>query len=143
MAGVRGRFDVLLPVQVISEARRHVYTPSQRATLNDFLSDCAYEELPMPSAERVAQNADLVRGASDVPIALALLDAGADILVTSDRDFTDAGATASRFSEQIQVMLPAVFLRQVLGWSSDELEAIRRREWKDFPERGAADELAP
>ncbi len=55
----------------------------------------------------------------------------ADIFVTNDRDFTDLAATAQRFRRQINVMLAAVFLRDVLGWSPEALEAIRNRTWED------------
>jgi hypothetical protein len=29
-------------------------------------------------------------------------------------------------------MLPAVFLRDVVGWSSEAMEAIRTRTWEDL-----------
>ena len=55
-----------------------------------------------------------------------------DVFVTSDRDFTDPGAVADRLSAQVRIMLPAVFLRQIAGWTSEELEAIRDRTWADL-----------
>ena len=85
----------------------------------------------MPPRDDVAANLDLVRSENDVPIALALLESHVDIFVTNDRDFTDPGATAERFSRQVQTMLAAVFLRNVLGWSSEALEGIRNRNWDD------------
>jgi hypothetical protein len=85
----------------------------------------------MPSREQVLVNLDLVRSEKDVPIALALLEGGTDILVTNDRDFTDLGTAAERFRRQVRVMLTAVFLRDVLGWSPEALEAIRNRRWTD------------
>lgn len=125
-------FVLVLPGQVIEEARRHLSGPVQRASLEAFLRNSSYEELPMPPAERVLEHYDLVRSLKDVPIALALLDGDADIFVSSDRDFTEPAATAERFRQRIRVMLPAVFLRDVLGWSSDALEAIRHRRWEDL-----------
>lgn len=86
----------------------------------------------MPSAGEVLRNLDMVRSAKDVPIALALLKAEMDIFVTSDRDLTDPTATAERFQKQVRVMLPAVFLRDVIGWTSEALEAIRNRTWEDL-----------
>jgi predicted nucleic acid-binding protein len=132
-AAVRGAFGLALPEQVITEARRHLGHPAQLAALEAFLSGSGYEELAMPSAEAVRQNRNLVRSEKDVPIALALLDGGVDIFVTNDRDFTDPDATAERFQKRVRVMLPAVFLRDVLGWSSEALEAIRNRTWEDLP----------
>jgi hypothetical protein len=86
----------------------------------------------MPMPDRVEANLDLVRSAKDVPIALALLDGHADIFVTNDRDFTALGATAERFHTEVRIMLVAVFLRDVLGWSPESLEAIRDRGWEDL-----------
>ena len=89
----------------------------------------------MPPPDLVAANLDLVRSAKDVPIALALLTSEVDIFVTNDRDFTDPGATAERFRERVRVMRPAIFLRDVLGWSSEQLEVIRHRRWEDIEQR--------
>lgn len=92
----------------------------------------------MPSAADVGRNLDLVRSEQDVPIAMALLHE-VDIFVSSDRDFTDPTATAGRFRRRIRVMLPAVFLREVLGWSSEALEGIRMRTWADLPRDGTTE----
>jgi predicted nucleic acid-binding protein len=131
-AALLGTFDTALPEQVVQEARGHL--PGRRGLedLDAFLIDCAVELLPMPSPDLVMTNLDLVRSEKDVPIALALLAANVDILVTNDRDFTDEGATAERFREKVRVMLPAVFLRDVVGWTSSELESIRNRGWSDL-----------
>ena len=76
-------------------------------------------------------------------IALALLDGDVDIFVSSDRDFTDPTATAERFRSRVRVLLPALFLREVLGWSSEGLEAIRNRSWGDLASpRGTQPETA-
>ena len=130
-AAVLGSFDLVLPEQVVIEARRHLNHPAQLAALEAFLAGSVYEELPMPPSKFVHENLDLVRSEKDVPIALALLEGGADIFVTNDRDFTDPDATAERFRGQVHVMLAAVFLRDVLGWSPQALETIRNRAWED------------
>ena len=91
----------------------------------------------MPSRAQVLANLDLVRSEKDVPIALALLEGGADFFVTNDRDFTDVNSTAERFQRRVRIMLAAVFLRDVLGWSSEGLETLRQRTWEDLtPEPG-------
>lgn len=133
-AALLGVFALALPEQVIAEVRRHLDHPAQRAALDAFLIGSGYTELAMPSVEMVQQNLDMVRSAKDVPIALALLTGEVDIFVTSDRDFTDPDATTERFRARVRVMLPAVFLRDVLGWSSEALEAIRSRAWEDMAE---------
>ena len=131
-AALAGNFDLVLPAQVVAEARRHLDHPAQVAALQFFLAETAYEELPMPARELVNGSLDLVRSEKDVPIALTLLAGNVSIFVTSDHDFTDPGATADRFRERVRVMLPAVFLRDILGWSSEALEAIRNRTWDDL-----------
>ena len=131
-ACLRGYFDLALPEQVVAEARRHLDHPAQATALQFFLDEAAYQELPMPPSDVVSQHRDLVRSEKDVPIALALLAGDVAIFVTSDRDFTDPGATAERFRERVRVTLPAVFLRDILGWSSEALEAIRKRMWEDL-----------
>lgn len=130
-AAVGDFFDVVLPAQVIVEAGRHLPHPAQTAALQSFLEGSGYQELPMVSTSEVRQSRDLVRSEKDVPIALALLAGNVDIFVSSDRDFTEPTATAERFHNRVRVMLPAVFLREVLGWSSEALEAIRHRTWEE------------
>ena len=131
-AALAGYFDVVLPEQVIAEARRHAEIPGQADVLEFFLANARYEELPMPSVEEVRGNVDLVRSKKDVPIAVALLDGEVDIFVTSDKDFTDEDATAQRFRDRVRIMLPAVFLRDVMGWGTEALETIRNRTWEDL-----------
>ena len=131
-AGIAGYFDLVLPEQVIAEARRHTDIPGQADALESFLANVRYEELPTPSLEAVLANVDLVRSRKDVPIAVALLNGEVNIFVTSDRDFTDQDATAQRFRDRVRVMLPAVFLRDVLGWRTEALEAIRNRNREDL-----------
>jgi len=132
-AALAGYFDVALPEQVIAEARRHLEAPARAEVLEFFLASSGYEELPMPAADLVRQHSDLVRSEKDVPIALTLLAGDVDIFVTNDRDFTDPDATTQRFRNRVRVMLPAVFLREVLGWRAEDLEAIRNRTWQDIP----------
>ena len=125
-------FDLVLPAQVIVEASRHLTHPSETAALRFFLEGSRHEAVAMPTVTEVQQNLDLVRSEKDVPIALALLAHDVDIFVSSDRDFTEPTATAPRFRSRIRVLLPAIFLRDVLGWSSEALEEIRNRTWADL-----------
>jgi hypothetical protein len=141
-AAIAGPFDLALPAQAIAEARRHLDGTSLEA-LEHFLSTAAFELIESPPDEVVAANLDLVRSRKDVPIALALLEAGVEVLVTNDRDFTDDGATAERFSRQVRVLLPAVFLREIAGWTSEALEAIRDRRWADMPDPWGAASCPP
>jgi len=142
-AALAGYFDLVLPEQVIVEARRHAETPAQADALEFFLTSSDYEELAMPPLDAVCQNTDIVRSEKDVPIARALLNGEADIFVTSDRDFTDPDATAQRLRDRVRIMLPAVFLRDVLGWEADALETIRNRTWRDIPVEEPSEETVP
>ncbi|MBI2760610.1 MAG: hypothetical protein HYX51_04190 [Chloroflexi bacterium] len=124
--------DLVLLEQTVAEARRHLPNPTALAALDRFLSTARHEFVTRPASELIEEHRDLVRDEQDVPIALALLMSSVEIFVTSDRDFTDPGATADRFRTRVRVMLPAVFLRDVMGWTSDELEAVRNRTWDDM-----------
>jgi predicted nucleic acid-binding protein len=131
-AALARTFDLVLPEQVVVEARRHLPRPEQQAALDYFLANSACEIVPRPPPPAVSRHHDLVRSAKDVPVALAVLAGGADVLVTSDKDFTDPEATAQSFRDRVRVMLPAVFLKEVLGWDSERLEAIRGRTWSEL-----------
>ena len=130
-AAIGGHFDLVLPRQVIDEARIHLDTARLQA-LDLLLTQVPCEDVQMPSPDVIKRHGDLVRSRKDVPIALALLASKTDIFVTNDRDFTDPAATAQRFRRRVKVMLPAVFLREVCGWKSEDLEAIRTRTWEDM-----------
>ncbi|MGH2536018.1 MAG: hypothetical protein ACRDHL_01340 [Candidatus Promineifilaceae bacterium] len=56
-----------------------------------------------------------------------------DHFLTYDKDFTDEDETTEKLRRLIpSIMLPPVFLREVMGWTSEELEAIRHRDWLDL-----------
>lgn len=73
-----------------------------------------------------------MRDITDVPVALAAIKAGVDHFVSEDKDFTSSDKTTEKLHRKLRVMLPGTFLREVMGWSSEELQAIRRREWADL-----------
>jgi predicted nucleic acid-binding protein len=128
-------FKLVLSAQTIREARERMAggTPVQQQALEQFLADCHYEEVPDPSREEVERNADLVRDPKDIPIALAAINAGVDYLVTNDKDLTAEDETTAALRKRIQPLIVGRFLREVMGWESDELERIRKRNWSDLP----------
>lgn len=130
---LRGDFQLVLCPQVIREARARMArgTSSQRHALEQFLADCPYEEVPDPSREEVEQHQRLVRDIKDVPLALAAIRAQVDYLVTNDKDLTAQDETTAALRQKIQPMTVGRFLREVMGWESEELEKIRRRTWGD------------
>ena len=134
---LKGDYTLVLSPIVIREARRRIQTsfPGYVQEFEEFLALIKYEEAPVPGKEDVADNQGLVRDETDVPLALSIIAAEVDCFVTYDRDFTDEDETTRRVREAIPgIMLPPVFLRDVMGWTSEELEAIRGRDWGDLDE---------
>lgn len=131
----RGDFTLVLSPIVIRETQRRIKQqfPEFEQAFARFLSLVAYEAAPIPTIEEVEANLALVRQKKDVPIALSVGAAKVDHFVSYDRDFTDQNETTAAVRQLIpSILLPPVFLRDVMGWTSEELEAIRRREWADL-----------
>lgn len=132
-----GDYRLVLSPIVIAEARRRIarHLPERSDVFELFLLSVGYELAPLPTVEEIAANQDLVRQPEDVPIALSIQAAQVDYFVTYDRDFTDSGPTTAKVRQAIPgIMLPPVFLREVMGWTSEQLEAIRHRSWSDLEE---------
>jgi len=132
---IKGDFQLVLVPLIIEAARRHILEldAKQLFRFEQFLVDCSFELVNNPTREEVEQNCSLVRSAADVPIALAALNSKIDYFVTYDRDFTDENETTENIRQALPgIMIPPVFLREVMGWTSEELELIRNRNWEDF-----------
>jgi hypothetical protein len=134
LAGLRGEYQLVLCPYVIRQAHRNLSQrfPQHLGRFEAFLSLASLELVPDPDAQAVAENRDLVRDESDIPIALAAIRAGVDYLVSEDKDFTARDETTAELHRHLTVLLPGTFLRQVLGWTSEELEEIRHRRWSDL-----------
>ena len=75
----------------------------------------------------------LQRQVEDIPVALSVIAANVDYFVTLDKDFTAQHPSTQQVRSAIPgILLPAVFLRDVMQWSSEQLEAIRYRVWSDL-----------
>jgi len=133
---LRGDFQLVLSQIIIREARRifREKFPTYAQDFEDFLSECVYEEVSSPYADEVRANQDLMRDITDVPIALSAIKADVDYFVSEDKDFTARDETTARLHEQLNVLLSGTFLREVMGWTSEELEVIRGRKWSDLEE---------
>jgi predicted nucleic acid-binding protein len=132
---LRGDFVLVLSPIVMAEARNRIATtfPAFLAEFEFLLANLSYEPAPVPTRAEVAAHSNLVRQLKDVPVALSIMGAAVDYFVTYDRDFTDPGETTRVVRQAIPgIVLPPVFLRDVRGWSSTELEAIRNREWSEL-----------
>jgi predicted nucleic acid-binding protein len=134
--GLRREFQLVLSPYVIRQAHRNLSKrfPEHLARFEAFLFQANFELAPDPTPEEVAQYKGLVRDESDLPIVLAAIKAGVDYLVSEDKDLTARDETTARLHEKLTVMLSGTFLRQMMGWTSDELEAVRHRTWADFEE---------
>lgn len=132
---ITGDFQLVLAPLIIEAARRHILEidPKQFPRFEHFLADCSVELVDNPTRREVEQNRNLVRSEADVPIALAAINSKVDYFVTYDRDFTEEDETTENIRKALPgIIMPPVFLREVMGWTSDELEVIRSRNWEDF-----------
>ncbi len=133
-ASSAGDFQLVLCPYVIEQVRRVVRArfPTYVERLEGFLSLERFELVPDPSPEEVRDSVDLVRDRSDIPIILAALNAKTDYLVSEDKDMTARDATTAVLRQKLTVLLSGTFLREAVGWSSERLESIRYRTWKDL-----------
>jgi len=131
---LRGDFQLVLSQYVIDQAQRHFrgrfadHAPSFTA----FLQSCGYELVADPTKEEVRQNQDLVRDVTDVPIALAAINAQVDYLVSEDKDLTEQDEATAVLRQSLTVYLSGTFLREVMAWSTEDLAQVRRRSWHDL-----------
>jgi len=130
----RGEFIPIFSPLVLDSARLYVRKlfPEHLEALETLLELLDYELVPDPPPEEVAAHAGLVRDAKDIPVALSAIRAKADYLVSTDRDFTDVDETTAELRRYLKPIRVGSFLREVMGWSSQELSAIERRRWSDL-----------
>ena len=83
----QGKIELVLCPFIIAQAYRNVekYFPDSMPYLNEVLALCDYVEVADPSAEEVASQVGLMRDSTDIPIALAAINAQVDCFVTTDR----------------------------------------------------------
>lgn len=131
---LKGDYQLVLNAYVIEEARRTLTArfPLDIDRFDDFLAACNYEEVGIPTTEAIAAHAGLVRDIADVPVALAAIEAGVDYLVSEDKDLTARDESTAELRRQLTIRLSGTFLRDVMGWSAEQLEAARGRTWRDL-----------
>src|SRR5438132_13749928 len=90
LAGLRGDIQLVVSPYVLEQARRIICKkfPEHLERLEDFLKNAPFELVPDPGAEDIARHKSLVRDETDLPIALAAINAGVDYLVSEDKDLT-------------------------------------------------------
>lgn len=87
---LHGDFQLVLSNYILRQARRHIQArfPAYIEPFNGVLQACRYELIADPSKVQVSQHSDLVRDPTDVPVALAAINARVDYLVSEDKDLT-------------------------------------------------------
>jgi len=137
-----GDFKLVLCPLVISQAKRNLQKrfPQHIRNLEKLLQLIDYELVADPSSDDVKANQDLVRDLSDVAVALAAIAAKADYMISEDKDFTTQDKTTEELRRHLKVVLTGTFLREVMGLTSEELENIRHRTWRDIPEAEETEE---
>jgi uncharacterized protein len=131
---LHGDFQLVIPEIVIMEAERHVQRrfPEFQVDFEMFLALVDCERVPLPTPEEVRSASTLMRQVEDIPVALSVIAARVDYFVTLDKDFTDQHPSTQRVRDAMPpIMLPAVFLREIMNWTSEQLEAVRNRVWSD------------
>lgn len=127
-------FTPVFSAMVLDSTKRYIAKlfPDYQDMLAVLLETLDYEVVPDPLPEEVQARPTLVRDLRDVPVALSAIQAQVDYLVSTDRDFTDIDATTIELRRYLKPMKPGSFLREIMGWSSEDLSAIERRRWPDM-----------
>ena len=128
------RIELVLCPFIIEQAYRNVakYFPDSLPYLGEVLALCDYSEVADPSPEEVETQAGLMRDPTDIPIALAAINAQLDCFITTDKDFTDKVPENEQLQQKLHILLPGTFLHEYMGWTSEQLEALRGRQWADL-----------
>lgn len=96
----------LICEQNVDEMKRifHKKFPNRLAALDRFLSVAllTMELVPIPTDEDIAELQ--IRDMKDRPILRAAMKAGADVLLTGDKDFLESGL------EKLKILTPAEFI---------------------------------
>jgi predicted nucleic acid-binding protein len=128
---LRGDFQLVLSPLLIKQVRRNLTKklPNYLTAFETWLELVPFEAVADPTAVTFLENQTLLRDLKDVPLALSAIEAEVYCLVSEDKDFTTEDASTAELRQRLRVMRPVIFLREVMGWSSEDLEKIRHREW--------------
>ena len=128
---LNGDFILVLSPLIILQAKIHLAKdfPNFLNNFKQLLKNCDIELIENPDPEQVAERQDLVRDKKDIPIALAAINARVDYLVSDDKDLTVKDKTTEELRQFIKPIICGTFLREVMEWTSEDLEKVRRRKW--------------
>lgn len=132
-----GDFRLVLSPLVIKQARRNLRKrfPEYTERFEVFIQSVAHDLVADPTPQEVEANKHIVRDLSDVPVALSAISAQVEYLISEDKDFTTENAATAELRRHFQIMLSGTFLREVMGWTHEQLESIRHRKWSDIFEK--------
>ncbi|MCB0094768.1 MAG: PIN domain-containing protein [Caldilineaceae bacterium] len=131
--GIHGDYQLVLAPLLIDEAEAKFQQrfPSHLARFQETLRSMDFELVANPPREEILTNRNLMVDIKDIPIALAAINGHVDYFVSEDKHFTAHTEQNASLQTQLNIMLSGTFLRVVMGWSSDELEVVRGRNWSD------------
>ena len=129
---LRRDFQLVLSERVIAEAAEKIgeVSPDRLSRFRRWLSMLNPEIVPDPTEKQIAKNISLLPDQDDVPIALAAINAKVDYFVTEDKHFTTRDERRADLQRRLKIMISGRFLREVMGWTSEELERVRRHSAK-------------
>lgn len=127
-----GDFQLVLSPYVIAQAEAQIAKsfPDNAWRFRQLIEGSNFELVKTPTKQQIEEAAGLVRDVTDIPVALAAIDAKVDYLVSEDKDLTARDETTKQLRDKLTVLLSGTFLREVMEWSSEELERIRHRSWR-------------
>jgi putative PIN family toxin of toxin-antitoxin system len=130
----QSEIELVLCPFIVEQAYRNVqkYFPDSLLYLGEILALCNYTEVADPTLEEIEAHAGLMRDPTDIPIAVTAINSQIDYFITTDKDFTDKTLENAQLQAKLRILLPGTFLREVMGWTSEQLEALRGRQWEDL-----------
>jgi predicted nucleic acid-binding protein len=130
-------FQLVLSPLVIKQARRNLQKrfPEYTDHFDLFIKSVDYQLVSDPTPEEVEANKNIIRDYSDVPVALSAISANVEYLVSEDKDFTTRDETTAELRRHFKILLSGTFLREAMGWTGEQLEAVRDRNWRDIIEK--------
>ena len=123
-------FRLVLSRYILAQARRKFgeLFPAYVEEFEELLASLHFEEAEDPKPEEVRDNLNLMRDYTDIPAALAAINARVDYFVTDDKDFT---APNQPIHDKLHILQSGTFLNEVLGLTHEELDRVKRRTWMD------------
>src|SRR5262249_43631427 len=123
-------YQLVLSQQIIDEVTEEIAAklPDQRVAFRRLLARLKPEMVPEPGVKQLARNRSLLPDPEDVPIALAAINARVDYFVSEDKHFTEQSEQNGLLHQRLNIMLAGTFLREVMKWTSEQLENVRIRD---------------